>query len=322
MAKKKPVYAEWPLAKLREHPRQAALFRDLPPDELAEIAKSMEERGLDHEVEVLPDGTVVGGHQRVRAAKKLGWKKIKVRVRHDLAAAGPDAAVQFLVEDNLLRRQLSPLDKARSIKELAEVELRRQGKKYRPSKQELEKLLGERLNLHTKSIQRYMHILETPPEVQQAFDRGELPIIPASRVASLWKEKQAEIACRIGAGEIPKKVVADYLDQKESHRHCMIENALEGLRRSLVRGIHDLKDRLDELDENRVTEKLKAIWPDMEEGLALIQTLRSHVDVEAAKRAAARPRKSMEEHVADLIKFRNRGDQESEHNAAAHDEEE
>ena len=33
-------------------------------------------------LQVLPDGTIISGHQRVRAAKLLGWSHIEAVVRH------------------------------------------------------------------------------------------------------------------------------------------------------------------------------------------------------------------------------------------------
>ena len=68
-------------------------YADAPvPAEIEALARDMDENGLRDPVEVLPDGTLVTGHQRVRAAGLLGWEEIDVVVRHDLADRG-DAAV-------------------------------------------------------------------------------------------------------------------------------------------------------------------------------------------------------------------------------------
>ena len=68
------------------------MFGDLGAAELAALAEDMETHGLRHPVEVLPDGTIVAGYQRVRAARRLGWREIDAVVRLDLAALGDAAA--------------------------------------------------------------------------------------------------------------------------------------------------------------------------------------------------------------------------------------
>jgi hypothetical protein len=43
---------------------------------------------FQHLVEILPDGVIISGHLRVRAAEPLGWTEIDVMVRTDLAEVG------------------------------------------------------------------------------------------------------------------------------------------------------------------------------------------------------------------------------------------
>ena len=107
------------IGSLRPHPKQA-IFPDLSPDELRRLAEH--EAGLDEPVEILPNGTIISGHQRVEAAKLLGWKEIRCWVRHDLAEQGDDAVEHRLIEANFHRRQLGPLDKARCYRRLMELE--------------------------------------------------------------------------------------------------------------------------------------------------------------------------------------------------------
>ena len=92
------------ISTLCPHPKQA-IFPDLPPDELRRLAESMK-RGLDEPVEILPNGTIISGHQRIKAAKLLGWTEIRCWVRHDLAEQGDDAVERRLIEANFHRRQL------------------------------------------------------------------------------------------------------------------------------------------------------------------------------------------------------------------------
>src|SRR6185312_462483 len=109
------------LDQLRPHPRQVALFSDLSDGELEELARDMHTRGQQHAIEVLPDYQIVAGHQRVRAALQLGWSQIDVIVRRDLAAAGELATEQHLISDNLMRRQMGRLERARCAYRMMEL---------------------------------------------------------------------------------------------------------------------------------------------------------------------------------------------------------
>jgi ParB family transcriptional regulator, chromosome partitioning protein len=48
--------------------------------DLAGLAASLAELGLLHPVVIRPDGTLIAGERRLRAAKQLGWPTIPVTV--------------------------------------------------------------------------------------------------------------------------------------------------------------------------------------------------------------------------------------------------
>ena len=101
---------KWNIMDLKPHPRRSEFSDDLPCHLLQQLAQSMEEHGLMRPLEILPDGTIVCGHQRVRAAKHLGWKEIDVCVNHALAAQGNIAIEKRMIEDNEFRRMLEDDD--------------------------------------------------------------------------------------------------------------------------------------------------------------------------------------------------------------------
>jgi ParB-like chromosome segregation protein Spo0J len=89
-SRKRPAreIVELPVAGLKPHPLQARIYTPRTDWQIEELAESMKE-GLDDPVEVLSDlSTVVCGHGRVEAAKRLGREKIACSVRRDLEAAG------------------------------------------------------------------------------------------------------------------------------------------------------------------------------------------------------------------------------------------
>src|SRR5215470_8837572 len=76
------------LTELKPHPRQQEVFADLPDEQLEELATDMKLNGQLVPIEVLPGGTIICGHQRVRAARKLGWDSVRAIIREDLAELG------------------------------------------------------------------------------------------------------------------------------------------------------------------------------------------------------------------------------------------
>jgi ParB family chromosome partitioning protein len=103
---------------LKPHPRQAETFADMPDEQIEILARDIEENGLQHPIEVLPDYTIIAGHCRVEAARRNGWTEIDAIIRYDLAAQGEFAVEQYMIRDNLARRQMDLLSIARAYKRM------------------------------------------------------------------------------------------------------------------------------------------------------------------------------------------------------------
>src|SRR5262249_8603022 len=86
--------------------------------DLAGLAASMDELGLLQAIGVRPDGTLVWGERRRRAAKLLGWTDIEAKIINiDSIARGEYAENTFrkdftLSEAVAIKRALEPLEKA------------------------------------------------------------------------------------------------------------------------------------------------------------------------------------------------------------------
>src|SRR5262245_21559605 len=110
----KPTHERWPVAALKENPRQQEMFGDVGDAELEALIEDVRTNGLNNPLHVLPGGILLAGNQRLRAVRKLGWTHVPVVVRRDLAEAGAAACERYLINDNLLlRRRRSGLGKAR-----------------------------------------------------------------------------------------------------------------------------------------------------------------------------------------------------------------
>ncbi|MFO0881550.1 MAG: ParB/RepB/Spo0J family partition protein [Gemmataceae bacterium] len=198
------------LADLQDHPQQADLVGDLSETELAELAENMRQHGLHHRIDILPNGTILAGHQRVRAARRLGWTEIDVVVRHDLESAGDVAIKQFLVEDNLHRRQMDPLTIARTYRTLKEIEKQCPHNELRwDDRRDIRDRLAKKLggNISGRTLDRYEKILNTPRAVQDAVSRGQLPLQKALAITKLSAQQQQTIAESIRQGIPPKEAL-------------------------------------------------------------------------------------------------------------------
>ncbi|MHC4401375.1 MAG: ParB/RepB/Spo0J family partition protein, partial [Planctomycetota bacterium] len=161
-------------------------------------------------VEILPDGTIIAGHQRVRAATKLGWTEIRCWVRNDLAEAGDEAIEVRLIQDNVNRRQLGLIGQIRCYARLKELLQGGRAAHSVPAGDARDQL-AQRFRKSGRTLDRLARILKTPPEVQQAVDAGRLQVVAASKVAGLDDGVQKKIARRIRSGEDPNQVVNEAL---------------------------------------------------------------------------------------------------------------
>jgi ParB family chromosome partitioning protein len=112
-----------PIEKIAPHPKNQRFFRDLEGEELDDLAKSLSEQGMIQCPVVCSDGNggyvLLCGHQRLRAAKMLGWDAIEVEIR-DVAPDSYEAEL-ILISENLHRRQLSHGEIKRAALRLLEL---------------------------------------------------------------------------------------------------------------------------------------------------------------------------------------------------------
>lgn len=208
--KQKAVAEVRTLRSLKPHPLQAQYFKDLTPGEFSGLADDIKLNGLKQLVEILPDGTIIRGHQRTRALKHLGHKEHEVLVRHDLVDAEPEFVEREFLADNLNRRQLGPLARARVATRLFEI---KQNEKHAKStgdaaEGQLRDRIGETLGMSGRNLSRYLRLLKTPLVVQNAVDDGELAMGLAIKVADLDDRKQSALVAAIAGGVAVEEAVS------------------------------------------------------------------------------------------------------------------
>lgn len=224
---------------LHEHPEQPDLIGDVSEGELSDLVESIRQNGLQHPIEILPDGTVVAGHQRLRAVKILGWTEVDVVVRDDLAQAGEDAVVMYLIEDNLHRRQMDPLAIARAYRYLKVIERDRDYAELSyDDRRDIRDRIAARLGGHYsgRTLDRYEQVLDMPRAVQDAVIAKQLPLTLAVKITKLRQAHKQAITDRIEAGEPAKTVVEEYVRPRNKSGG----NGLQDDPRDLYRRLVDL----------------------------------------------------------------------------------
>jgi ParB/RepB/Spo0J family partition protein len=276
---------------LHPHPQQGMIYECLSPGDLQALAENLSREGQHQPVDVLPSnnnsglpgGTIVDGHNRVAAAKLLGWTDIVVRVRWDLQNATPDAIESAYLEANLHRRQLHPLDKAAVAIRLFEIERKKPHGSIAHGSDECDARdrVGKAVGLSGRHLQRLFRVLLTPRPVQRAVRDGHLPIVVGEKVEGLGAEKQKQLAAEIAALTDPaetKGIVARFLGNP-SGRHRKASDAIAAFSKAIDKVISDLSGRANKVPTatiNKHLPSLRRAQKVIQQWIATVDTVSGH----------------------------------------------
>ena len=145
-----------------------------------------------------PEGgyEMVAGHRRLHAADLAGLKTIPAIVRN----LDDDEAVILMVDSNLQRETISPMERAQAYKMKLEA-LKHQGKRVdlegkSTSTQIAQKLSVEKVAAEAGTsrdqVRRYSRLTELLPEVQKKVDSTEIAFSPAVELSYLTRDEQKQ----------------------------------------------------------------------------------------------------------------------------------
>lgn len=145
-----------------------------------------------------PEGgyEMVSGHRRLHAADLAGLKTIPAIVRN----LDDDEAVILMVDSNLQRETISPMERAQAYKMKLEA-LKHQGKRVdlegkSTSTQIAQKLSVEKVAAEAGTsrdqVRRYIRLTELLPEVQKKVDSKEIAFSPAVELSYLTHDEQKQ----------------------------------------------------------------------------------------------------------------------------------
>jgi ParB family chromosome partitioning protein len=149
---------------------------------LAELERSIRQFGVIEPLVARPlaDGSyeILAGHMRWRAAQRAGLRQAPVVVRE---ADDRTAAAIALVE-NLLRRDLNPIEEGRALRRLRE--------EFGLTQEQLAELLG----LSQSAISKALGLLSLDPAVQSLIEDGRLEAGHGKVLLGLPRESQVRLA--------------------------------------------------------------------------------------------------------------------------------
>ena len=149
-----------------------------------------------------PEGgyEMVSGHRRLHAADLAGLKTIPAIIRH----LNDDEAVILMVDSNLQRETISPMERAQAYRMKLEA-LKHQGKRVDLEGKSTSVQIGQKLPGKTSrelvaenspdsaaQIRRYIRLTELLPEVQKKVDSREIAFSPAVELSYLSHDEQKQ----------------------------------------------------------------------------------------------------------------------------------
>lgn len=155
------------------------------PGDIDGLAATIREQGLLQPLGVVPIGTgryrVVYGNRRREAALKLGLEKVPCILldEHD-----PHTLLQQLTE-NLQRQDLNDLEKAKAFDRLRVV-LKEQGIS---GDGELDEAVGRDVGLSSRTVRRYLGLLDLPEEIHDLLRTGELTVTQAQHLRRITNQR-------------------------------------------------------------------------------------------------------------------------------------
>lgn len=183
-----------PLAELYPFPDHPFSVRD--DDSMKETVESIKDRGVLQPAIARPrEGggyELVSGHRRKRACGLAGLDTMPVIVR-DLDR---DTAIIFMVDSNIQRENISPMEKAKALKMKMEA-IRRQGMRTdltspnNSAKFRSDDEVGAEMGMSGDTVRNIISLTQLVPELQQMVDDKKIAVTPAYQIAALKPEEQA-----------------------------------------------------------------------------------------------------------------------------------
>ena len=188
------LVTEVPLSEL--HPFVNHPFEVRDDEDMQKLVDSIKENGVLTNLTVRRRAEggyeIISGHRRFHAAQLAGLDTIKVQVRD----VDDDQAIIDMVDANIQREHISPMEKARAYAMKLEA-IKHQGcRTDLTSGQIVQKLSVEKVAEGTtdgyKTVQRFIRLNSLVPDLQKKVDNGSLKFNPAVELSYLSEDEQKD----------------------------------------------------------------------------------------------------------------------------------
>lgn len=184
-----------PLSEL--HPFVNHPFEVRDDEDMQKLVDSIKENGVLTNLTVRPRAEggyeIISGHRRFHAAQLAGLDKIKVQVRN----VDDDQAIIDMVDANIQREHISPMEKARALKMKNDALKRSVGRRKNGCQLDnhfLEPKTSDTIAADAgdsvKQVYRYIRLNELIPELQKKVDSNTLKFNPAVELSYLTPDEQ------------------------------------------------------------------------------------------------------------------------------------
>lgn len=186
-----------PVNDIKYHPKNHLYFRDLDKAMKDKLMEDMRDNGQINPIIVRKNEdntyTVLAGHQRLIAARRLNWQQIKAIV----IEVTEYEAEKLLIRDNLFRRHMGGMELARALEAYSKLSDNQTRKSIRQIAEET----GENRN----TVHFYMKLNNLIPEIQQLIDDKKITPTAAQVFTSMSEEEQRNTYETLGESIIGMK---------------------------------------------------------------------------------------------------------------------
>lgn len=226
--------------KLKESEYSKLIFKPLVGEEYEALKHDIAIREIQQAIEITPEGLIITGNQRFRIAKELGLKTVPVWIRADLEG---DEIKEHCIKDNMLRRTLDSVEKAKCLEELEKIYNNRKGGDRNPQiakkfNMEAVKIKGSQvgqnvplekadkqavgrsrdlaakdLGMSGRQAERLVKVLDAPLAVQDRVAKKEVPVSTAIKLAD--KKLAEKVSKKIDFATASKKEYKKAIEEVE-----------------------------------------------------------------------------------------------------------
>ena len=221
-----------PLSELYPFPDHPFSVRD--DDSMKETVESVKEYGVLMPAIARPrEGggyELVAGHRRKHACELAGLDTMPVIV-WDLDR---DTAIIFMVDSNIQRENISPMEKAKALKMKMEA-IRRQGTRTdltspnNSAKFRSDDEIGAEMGMSGDTVRNMISLTQLVPELQQMVDDRKIAVTPAYQIAALKPEEQALLVETIESEQTTPSVSKAQRMKKISQSGKLDEDTMLGI---------------------------------------------------------------------------------------------